>query len=31
MAVDDPQNPDLNLDPLMSDSLSIGENQKRKA
>ena len=26
-----PQNPDLNLDPLMSDSLSIGENQKRKA
>ena len=31
MTVDAPQNPDLNLEPLMSDSLSIGENQKRKA
>lgn len=31
MTVDAPQNPDLNLEPLMSDSLSIGENRKRKA
>ena len=29
MTVDAPQNPDLDLGPLMS--LSIGENQKRKA